>query len=164
MDMTSQKIISILGIGLCLMICIIPKVYAAGETEAEFKVDICAIVGENGAGKSTLVDIYIRVINNLAAYIFGEEFLFPKAEHLHFISGVFAEVYIEIEESIFCIRCLDESIEMLEFCLNKQKRKYERQNPNIISDVLQKGNVCLPHSEYLDMQAGLYYNTVLNYL
>lgn len=140
-----------------------PQRYAAGETEAEFKVDICAIVGENGAGKSTLVDIYIRVINNLAAYIFGEEFLFPKAEHLHFISSVFAEVYIKIEESIFCIRCLDESIEMLEFCLNKQKRRYERQNPNIISDVLQKGNVCLPHSEYLDMLAGLCYNTVLNY-
>ena len=31
-----------------------PKRYAAGETEAEFKVDICAIVGENGSGKTTL--------------------------------------------------------------------------------------------------------------
>ena len=84
-----------------------PKRYAAGKTEAEFNVDICAIVGENGAGKSSLVDMYIRVINNLAAYIFGEEFLYPKAEHLHFIPGVFAEVYIEIEETIYCVRCFD---------------------------------------------------------
>lgn len=140
-----------------------PKRYAAGETEAEFKVDICAIVGENGAGKSTLVDIYIRVINNLAAFIFGEEFLFPKAEHLHFISGVFAEVYIEIEKKIYCIRCFDNAIETIEFSLNKRERRYERQSPNVFSAVLVKGEVCKPHSEYLDMLAGLCYNTVLNY-
>ena len=140
-----------------------PRRYAVGETESDFAVDICAVVGENGAGKSTLVDIYIRVINNLAAYIFGEEFLYPKAEHLHFISGVFAEVYIEIEQKIYCIRCFDDGIEVLEYHLNKKKYRYERQKPNKLSDVLDKSNICKPHSEFIEMLAGLCYNTILNY-
>lgn len=140
-----------------------PKRYAAGKTEAEFNVDICAIVGENGAGKSSLVDMYIRVINNLAAYIFGEEFLYPKAEHLHFIPGVFAEVYIEIEETIYCVRCFDLGIEVAEYRLNKRIRRYERQSPHKIADVLNKGEICKPHSDYINLLAGMCYNTVLNY-
>ncbi len=140
-----------------------PRRYAAGKTEAGFNVDICAIVGENGAGKSTLVDMYIRVINNLAAYIFGEEFLFPKAEHLHFIPGVFAEVYIEIEEAIYCVRCFDLGIEVAEYSLNKLIRRYERQSPHKIADVLKKGEICKPHSEHVELLAGMCYNTVLNY-
>lgn len=140
-----------------------PKRYAAGKTEAGFSVDICAIVGENGAGKSTLVDMYIRVINNLAAYIFGEEFLFPKAEHLHFIPGVFAEVYIEIDETIYCVRCFDLGIEVAEYRLNKSTMRFERQSPHKIADVLKKGEICKPHSEHIELLAGMCYNTVLNY-
>lgn len=140
-----------------------PKRYAVGETEAEFKVDICAIVGENGAGKSTLVDIYIRVINNLAAFVFGEEFLYPKAEHLHFIPGVFAEVYIEIEKKIYCIRCFDNAIETIEYVLDKKEHRFERQDSSKFYEVLEKGKVCKPHSEFIVMLAGLCYNTVLNY-
>lgn len=140
-----------------------PRRYAAGKTEAGFEVDICAIVGENGAGKSTLVDMYIRVINNLAAYIFGEEFLFPKAEHLHFIQGVFAEVYIEIDETIYCVRCLDMGIEVAEYSFNKSTRRYERQRPHKIVDVLEMGKICKPHPENIKMLARMCYNTVLNY-
>lgn len=140
-----------------------PQRYATGKTEAGFEVDICAIVGENGAGKSTLVDIYIRVINNLAAYIFGEEFLFPKAEHLHFISGVFAEVYIEIEETIYCVRCFDMGIEVAEYHLDKSTMRFERQSPHRIADVIRKGDICNPHPENIEMLAGMCYNTVLNY-
>jgi len=57
-----------------------PGRYAHGQSANNISVDICAIVGENGAGKSSLVDIFIRVMNNLAAYVIGERFVFPKAE------------------------------------------------------------------------------------
>jgi predicted ATP-binding protein involved in virulence len=140
-----------------------PQRYAKGDTDANFKVDICAIVGENGAGKSTLVDIYIRVINNLAAYVYGEGFMFPKAEHLHFIPGVFAEVYIEIERTIYCIRCFDDVIEVLVFRLQKNEKRYEREIPNLLADLLRKGEVCKPHLKYIELLSDLCYNTVLNY-
>ena len=140
-----------------------PQRYAKGETEANFKVDICAIVGANGAGKSTLVDMYIRVINNLAAFVFGEEFLYPKAEHLHFISGVFAEVYIEIEDRIYCVRCFDESLEVLEFKLNPANKRYERKKTNLLIAHLKKDEVCRPHAEHIGLLSRLCYNTILNY-
>lgn len=58
----------------------------------ETNISIGAIVGKNGAGKSTLVDLAIRMMNNVAACVFGEYPRFAAAEHLHFIDYVFAEL------------------------------------------------------------------------
>lgn len=141
-----------------------PQRYAKGKTNATFVVDICAIVGQNGAGKSTLVDIYIRVMNNLAAYIFGEKFIFPKAEHLHFITGVFAEVYLEIESSIYCIRCHDKAIEVLKFVQDDNERKrYRKTDGSVLSDVVDTKNALHPHPQHLDLLSKLCYSTILNY-
>lgn len=140
-----------------------PKRYAHGKTNATFSVDICAIVGQNGAGKSTLVDIYIRVINNLATYVFGEDFLFPKAEHLHFIRGLFAEVYLEVENSIYCICCKDLRIKVVQYDINLQKTKYQKQKQDKLSASVNANIPCKPHPEYLELLKGLCYNTILNY-
>lgn len=144
-----------------------PNRYAAGMTNATFSVDICAIVGENGAGKSTLVDIYIRLINNLAAFIFGENFLYPKAEHLHFIRGVFAEAYIEIVDKIYCIRCNDGTLEVLQFNYNSDKSSeiclFERVKPNVLYEVIDATKICESHLQYLDKLGKLCYNIVINY-
>lgn len=140
-----------------------PQRYANNKNRANFQVDICAIVGANGCGKSSLIDIYIRLVNNLAAFIFGEDFLYPKAEHLHFINKLFAEAYVEIDDSIFCIRCHFKTLEVLRYDYNKRKKKYIRVQPNLLSEVVPVGEIIPPHPEYLHILKDFCYNTILNY-
>lgn len=56
-------------------------------------VNISALVGSNGAGKSTLVEFVLRLINNFSVSLFGNLPLFPAAENLTYIDGVFGELY-----------------------------------------------------------------------
>lgn len=56
-------------------------------------VNISALVGSNGAGKSTLVEYVLRLINNFSVSLFGDLPLFPAAEHLTYIDGMFGELY-----------------------------------------------------------------------
>ena len=140
-----------------------PTRYAHGNTPAKFEVSFCAIVGENGAGKSTLIDIYIRIINNLAVYIFGERFAFPKAEHLHFINGVFAEVYIDNDDSIYCIRSKASTIEVIEFDYHSETRRFERKDKPLLRGVIDEKDPYGGHPEKKALLKQLCYNTIINY-
>lgn len=138
--------------------------YARLETANAVAIDICAIVGENGAGKSSLVDIFIRVVNNLAAYVIGEKFAFPKAEHLHFIADVFAEVYIEINQSIFCIQSYKDAISVKEYVeVEKGSCVYKKEVENRLNGIVDNGTICEKHKEQYQLLARLCYNIVLNY-
>lgn len=139
-----------------------PVRYAHGNTPARFDVNFCAIVGENGAGKSTLIDIYIRIINNLAVYIFGERFAFPKAEHLHFIKGVFAEVYIENEDRIYCIRSKSSTIELVEYNYHNDSLRFEKQNL-LLRGVIDDKEPYIGHPEEKSLLKQLCYNAIINY-
>lgn len=143
-----------------------PNRYAKQQTANALNIGICAIVGENGAGKSSLVDIFIRVINNLAAYVIGEKFAFPKAEHLHFIEDVFAEVYIEIDHSIFCIQSGKNAIlvnEYIEESRDAKTYKYRKTPEYLINGTVDKGTICDKHMEHYQFLTRLCYNIVLNY-
>lgn len=141
-----------------------PNRYARLETANAVAIDICAIVGENGAGKSSLVDIFIRVVNNLAAYVIGEKFAFPKAEHLHFIEDVFAEVYIEINQSIFCIQSDKDSISVKEYVeVERGSCVYKKEVENKLNGIVDNGTICEKHREHYQLLARLCYNIVLNY-
>lgn len=143
-----------------------PNRYAKLQTANALIIDICAIVGENGAGKSSLVDIFIRVINNLAAYVIGEKFAFPKAEHLHFIEDVFAEVYIEIDHSIFCIQSNKNAIYVKEYeevSRDANTYKYKKKAENEINGTVDNGTICDKHMEHYQFLARLCYNIILNY-
>lgn len=63
------------------------------KQSSKIHVSISAIVGANGSGKSTLVEFMLRLINNFAASLFGEEELHPGAEHIHFIKDVHGELF-----------------------------------------------------------------------
>lgn len=141
-----------------------PNRYARLETANAVAIDICAIVGENGAGKSSLVDIFIRVVNNLAAYVIGEKFAFPKAEHLHFIEDVFAEVYIEINQSIFCIQSDKDSVSVKEYVeVERGSCVYKKEVENKLNGIVDNGTICEKHKEHYQLLARLCYNIVLNY-
>lgn len=141
-----------------------PNRYARLETANAVAIDICAIVGENGAGKSSLVDIFIRIVNNLAAYVIGEKFAFPKAEHLHFIEDVFAEVYIEINQSIFCIQSYKDAISVKEYVeVERGSCVYKKEVENKLNGIVDNGTICEKHKEQYQLLARLCYNIVLNY-
>ena len=140
-----------------------PARYACGGTPAKFEVNFCAIVGENGAGKSTLIDIYIRIINNLAVYIFGERFAFPKAEHLHFINGVFAEVYIDNDDAIYCIRSKASTIEVIEFDYHSETCRFERKDKPLLRGVIDEKKPYGGHPKKKSLLKQLFYNTIINY-
>ena len=61
-------------------------------------VAISAIVGANGSGKSTVVEFIFRLINNFAAALFGEKKLYPSAERIHFVEGVYGELYFMLDQ------------------------------------------------------------------
>lgn len=126
-----------------------PNRYARLETANAVAIDICAIVGENGAGKSSLVDIFVRVVNNLAKHVIGEKFAFPKAEHLHFIEDVFAEVYIEINQSIFCIQSDKDSISVKEYVeVERGSCVYKKEVENKLNGIVDNGTICEKHKEH----------------
>ena len=69
-----------------------------GRKGSHLRVSVSAVVGANGSGKSSLVEYILRLLNNFAASIFGEAELHPGAEHLHFIEGIYGELYYMLND------------------------------------------------------------------
>ena len=77
------------------------------------KVTVGAIVGRNGAGKSSFVELLVRVINNLTAALLGEGYNFAKAEHLHYIDNVYADLLVQIGNKFLIISVKGRRISLL---------------------------------------------------
>lgn len=73
--------------------------------ELKMNIGISAIIGQNGTGKSTIVDTVIRLINNLAAAIIGEGYVYSSAQHLHYIDNVYASLAVYMDTKIRILTC-----------------------------------------------------------
>ena len=83
-------------------------------------VNISAIVGANGSGKSSLVEFMLRLINNMAASLFGEEDLHPGAERIHYIKGVYGEMYFLLNKVPHRLNIEGNIVELYEYEHNEQ--------------------------------------------
>lgn len=90
-------------------------VYCGDDGTKHPHITLSAIVGENGAGKSTLVEFLIRLLNNLAAYSFGDKVVFPGAEHIHHINGVYGAIYYIVDEIPYCLELKDKKVSLYEY-------------------------------------------------
>lgn len=87
-------------------------------------INISAIVGSNGSGKSTLVEYVLRLINNFAVSLFGDLPLFPAAEHLTYIDGVFGELYYMVDGVPHLLQVSGEKVKLYSY--SRCKKDEER--------------------------------------
>ena len=90
----------------------------------DLKITVSAIVGENGAGKSSLVEYAIRMINNLAAMLFGEKSFTKTYEHLHYINGMDGDLF-------FCLNGIPYQLSVKNRNITLEYYSKESENNNI---------------------------------
>ena len=127
--------------------------------ELKMNIGVSAIIGQNGTGKSTIVDTVVRLVNNLAAAIIGEGYVYSSAQHLHYIDNVYASLAVYMDTKVRILTCKGGVLYVSTYetdlrQLAEEDVKVERYHHTITTDVL-TGNE--PKNQLLPPQNGLRY-------
>ena len=149
------------------------------SVKGKSKISVSAIVGENGTGKSTILDTIIRIMNNLSTAIYGEDYNYSSAEHLHYVDNVYASLAVYVEDRVEVITCLGRELYVYRYetdiaALSNAYDNINRSEPVVEKYVNSKREVILdgkcPKEELLPQQGKksgilrhLFYTLVSNY-
>ena len=149
------------------------------SVKGKSKISVSAIVGENGTGKSTILDTIIRIMNNLSTAIYGEDYNYSSAEHLHYVDNVYASLAVYVEDRVEVITCLGRELYVYRYetdiaALSNAYDNINRSEPVVEKYVNSKREVILdgkcPKEELLPQQGEksgilrhLFYTLVSNY-
>ncbi len=145
--------------------------------ERKVKLSFSAIVGANGSGKSTLVELMIRMCNNFGASVLGEHSALQNEPHLHFIDGLYAELYYRLdsqhEMEFYRLSIQGRNVELVRFSQSDGKfiqdltpiyDNQESVDPNFDALVPLDGYKPFPHELAIeDIANDFFYTYVSNY-
>lgn len=141
------------------------ELYDVKSVNMPLSVSVSAIVGENGAGKSTLIDYVLRILNNFATYILGEPYRLPGAEHLHYVFDVYAELFVQVDDSVLEIHCAGEELAVYKhFSANPESRVYRRNIAYpLIKERFSSSGIISEHMYLRNLLGEFCYTIITNY-
>lgn len=114
--------------------------YFQGNDNTYPDISISAIVGENGSGKSSLIELILRLLNNFSAATIGEFPTNTNTEHLHFINGIYAELFYLKGKTPYRLKVEDRHVSLEDYkydCIDKANNRIRfirHDTPNIFDN------------------------------